>query len=89
MNCFLLAGRYTLLDQSALVELLPLCQAKSISIIIGGVFNSGILANPREHATYNYQPADRSIVDRALRISHACLEFSVARDLRMVQSADG
>jgi D-threo-aldose 1-dehydrogenase len=77
MNCFLMAGRYTLLDQSALVELLPLCQARGISIIIGGVFNSGILANPRGHATYNYQPAERSIVERALRIEAVCERHGV------------
>lgn len=77
MNCFLMAGRYTLLDQSALVELLPTCEARGISIIIGGVFNSGILANPGEHATYNYQPAERSIVDRALRIEAICQRHGV------------
>jgi D-threo-aldose 1-dehydrogenase len=45
-DCFLLAGRYTLLDQSALVELLPLCVDRGISIIAGGVYNSGILSHP-------------------------------------------
>jgi D-threo-aldose 1-dehydrogenase len=77
MNCFLLAGRYTLLDHGALDELLPLCQSRGISIIIGGVFNSGILANPRQQATYNYQPADRSIVERALRIEAVCQRHGV------------
>ncbi len=46
LDCFLLAGRYTLLDQSALAELLPLCQARGIAVIAGGVFNSGILCHP-------------------------------------------
>jgi D-threo-aldose 1-dehydrogenase len=45
-DCFLLAGRYTLLDQGALDELLPLCERKGISIIAGGVYNSGILSHP-------------------------------------------
>lgn len=45
-DCFLLAGRYTLLDQSALKELLPLCEEQKIAIINGGVYNSGILCNP-------------------------------------------
>jgi len=85
MNCFLLAGRYTLLDQSALAELLPLCEAKSIRVIIGGVFNSGILANPSEHATYNYQPAERSIVDRALRIEAICQRHGVPLAAAAVQ----
>jgi D-threo-aldose 1-dehydrogenase len=85
MNCFLMAGRYTLLNQSAFDELLPLCLDKGISIIIGGVFNSGILANPREHATYNYQPAERSIVDRALRIEAVCLRHGVPIGAAAVQ----
>lgn len=45
-DCFLLAGRYTLLDQSALHKLLPICEEKGIAIINGGVYNSGILCNP-------------------------------------------
>jgi len=77
MDCFLMAGRYTLLDQTALDELLPLCAARNISVVIGGVFNSGILANPREHATYNYQPAERSVVERALRIDRVCARHGV------------
>jgi D-threo-aldose 1-dehydrogenase len=47
-DCFLLAGRYTLLDQSALAELLPLCLERGIAVILGGLFNSGILADPRQ-----------------------------------------
>ena len=57
MDCFLLAGRYTLLEQGALDELLPLCQQKHISVIIGGVYNSGILADPSPGATFDYDPA--------------------------------
>ncbi len=45
-DCFLLAGRYSLLDQSALPELLPVCERNNISLIIGGVYNSGILSHP-------------------------------------------
>src|SRR5205814_355269 len=56
-DCFLLAGRYTLLDQSGLDELLPLCRREGIAVIAGGVFNSGILADPRDGARYNYRPA--------------------------------
>ena len=56
-DCFLLAGRYTLLDRSAAASLLPLCEQKSISIIAGGVYNSGILADPREGAKFNYEDA--------------------------------
>lgn len=53
MDCFLLAGRYTLLDQAAWRELLPLCVEKGIAVIIGGVYNSGILTDPRPGATFN------------------------------------
>ncbi len=56
-DCFLLAGRYTLLDQSGLADLLPLCAARGISVIAGGVYNSGLLADPRPGATYDYAPA--------------------------------
>lgn len=45
-DCFLLAGRYSLLDQSALPTLLPLCERQNISLIVGGVYNSGILSHP-------------------------------------------
>lgn len=55
-DCFLLAGRYTLLDQSALHELLPLCEERGIAIIAGGVHNSGILADPGRQPTYDYNP---------------------------------
>ena len=57
-DCFLVAGRYTLLDQSALAEFLPLCQEKGISVILGGPYNSGILASDLSaDATYQYAKA--------------------------------
>ncbi len=76
-DCFLLAGRYTLLDQSGLDELLPLCQAEGISIIAGGVFNSGVLAGPAPGARYNYVPAPPEIVERARRIASVCERHGV------------
>jgi D-threo-aldose 1-dehydrogenase len=71
-DCFLVAGRYTLLDQAALGELLPLCVEKRIAVIIGGVFNSGILTDPRPGATFNYRPAEAHWVEKALRIRVVC-----------------
>ena len=71
-DCFLLAGRYTLLDQSALVELLPLCRERGIAVILGGVFNSGILADPRPGATYDYSVAPPELVERARRLAAVC-----------------
>jgi D-threo-aldose 1-dehydrogenase len=61
-ECFLLAGRYTLLEQEALDSFLPLCEARGIGIILGGPFNSGILATgPVAGARYNYSPAPPEI----------------------------
>src|SRR4029077_5796291 len=56
MEVLLGAGRYTLLDQGALDELLPACVERSTSIVIGGVMNSGLLANPSPSSYFNYAP---------------------------------
>lgn len=62
IDCILLAGRYTLLDRSAVAELLPLCEKKRTSLIVGGVFNSGILATgPVEGAHFDYMPATEEV----------------------------
>lgn len=71
-DCFLIAGRYTLLDQSALEDLLPLCADSNISVIAGGVFNSGILAEPGPGARFDYLPATAECVERAVRIQTVC-----------------
>jgi D-threo-aldose 1-dehydrogenase len=64
----LLAGRYTLLEQEGLTELLPEAAARGRSVVIGGVFNSGLLTAPRPGATYDYAPAPQPVLDRALRL---------------------
>lgn len=65
LDCILLAGRYTLLDRSAVAKLLPLCEAKGTSLVIGGVFNSGILATgPVEGAHFDYMPATADIAGK-------------------------
>ncbi len=72
-DCFLLAGRYTLLDHSALPEFLPLCQEKNISVIIGGPYNSGILASDlTETATFNYLPASAQVLEQARLCKAVC-----------------
>ena len=77
-DCFLLAGRYTLLDYSALYEFLPLCESKGISVILGGPFNSGILASDlRSPTTYFYQDASENIIEKAKRIKNICDLYSV------------
>ena len=68
-DCFLLAGRYTLLDQSSLAELMPVCLEKNVSLVLGGPYNSGILASDLgPGATYNYESAPVEIIERARRI---------------------
>lgn len=65
LDCILLASRYSLLDRSAEAELLPLCRERRTSLIVGGVFNSGILATgPVEGAHFDYLPATKDILDR-------------------------
>jgi D-threo-aldose 1-dehydrogenase len=77
-DCFLLAGRYTLLDQSALPELLPLCLERSISIILGGPYNSGILATGSAGGGhYNYQEVPPEILEKTRRIEAVCSRHGV------------
>lgn len=76
-DCFLLAGRYTLLEQGGL-PLLELCRERNIAVFLGGVFNSGILATGPDHdPRYNYAAAPPEIVERARRIEAVCLSFDV------------
>ncbi len=76
-DCFLLAGRYTLLEQGAL-EFLDLCASRSISVFLGGVFNSGILARGSQAgAPYNYEAAPPEILDRVRRIQAVCEHHQV------------
>jgi len=79
IDVVLLAGRYTLLDQSSLDVLLPLCVARGVSVVIGGVFNSGLLATatPRPDATYDYAPGSAEVVERARRIAAVCARHDV------------
>ncbi len=77
-DCFLLAGRYTLLEQVALDSFLPLCEAQNIGIMLGGPYNSGILATGAvPGAKYNYKPAPPEIMDRVSRIEAVCKRHGV------------
>jgi D-threo-aldose 1-dehydrogenase len=83
-DLFLLAGRYTLLEQEALDTFLPLCTARGVGIVVGGPYNSGILATgPRPGAFYNYDPAPPAILDRVARIEAVC----TAHGVRLVDAA--
>jgi D-threo-aldose 1-dehydrogenase len=83
-DLFLLAGRYTLLEQEALETFLPLCERRGIGIVLGGPYNSGILASgPRPGANYNYDPAPQDILDRVARIEAVCTRH----DVRLIEAA--
>jgi len=77
-DCFLLAGRYTLLEQGALDEFLPFCHDSKIGVIIGGAFNSGILASgPTKGAKYNYADAPLDVLERARKVKEVCDVYGV------------
>ena len=77
-DCLLMAGRYSLLEQPALAEVLPLAAQKNVGVMLGGVFNSGILATgPVEGARYNYTPAPPEILDKVRRIERVCASHGV------------
>jgi D-threo-aldose 1-dehydrogenase len=83
LDLLLLAGRYTLLDQTALPELLPLCVKRGTRVAIGGPYNSGILATGARPADgrapyFNYAPAADSIIARAAAIEDLCLAHGVS-----------
>jgi D-threo-aldose 1-dehydrogenase len=84
-DCFLLAGRYTLLDQVALRELLPVCLERGVAIIAGGVYNSGILANPKPGAHYDYVVAPAALIERAQRIGAVCARHGVPLKAAAIQ----
>ena len=82
LDVILLAGRYTLADQSALAELLPECERRGVAIVLGGPFNSGILAtgaHPRDGSQpyFNYVPAPAAIIERVAAIERICAQFAV------------
>jgi D-threo-aldose 1-dehydrogenase len=84
-DVFLVAGRYTLLDQGALTELLPTCIERNVAVVIGGVMNSGILASPGHGARFNYKPAPAEIVVRARRIAAVCDRHGVPLKAAAIQ----
>jgi D-threo-aldose 1-dehydrogenase len=74
LDCVLVAGRYTLLDDSAAASLFPLCRSRGVAVLAGGVFNSGILAGGDR---YDYAPAAPGVLARARRIEGACARHGV------------
>jgi D-threo-aldose 1-dehydrogenase len=77
-DCFMLAGRYTLLDQSAAPELMPACRARGVRLVLAGAYNSGILATGAvAGARFDYQAADADTLQRVRRIEAVCRSFAV------------
>ena len=77
-DCLLVAGRYTLIDHTGLRELLPICERRGISVIIGGPYNSGILATgARPGATYNYVEAEPAVMEKVASIEAVCARHQI------------
>ena len=89
VNCFLLAGRYTLLEQTSL-EFLKLCREKNIGIILGGVYNSGILVSDLQPgASYNYEVAPPEILERARKLGAVCRRYNIPLNIAAIQFVYG
>jgi D-threo-aldose 1-dehydrogenase len=84
-DLFLLAGRYTLLEQGALSTFLPLCEQRGIAVIAGGAFNSGLLADPNPGTHYNYLPAPQPLIERARRLQAVCARHGVPLKAAAIQ----
>jgi aryl-alcohol dehydrogenase-like predicted oxidoreductase len=87
IDVVLLAGRYTILEQGALDELLPACLERGVGVFAAGVMNSGVLANPGAGSRFNYTPAPPAIVERARRIGEVCARHDVPLRAAAVQFA--
>jgi D-threo-aldose 1-dehydrogenase len=77
LDVVLVAGRYTLLDQSALDALLPACVERDVAVVIGGVFNSGILADPSPGSRFDYVPASADVHARVGQLQEICRRHGV------------
>lgn len=90
LDIILLAGRYTLLDPQAESELIGLCQRRSVSLLLGGVFNTGILATGAvPGALFQYRPADEAMLEKTRQIAAVCAEFGVPLPAAALQFAKG
>jgi D-threo-aldose 1-dehydrogenase len=77
VDCVLLANTYSLLDQTALLDALPTCARRGISVIVGGVFNGGVLANPQSGASYSAFPPPPGALERARAVEAVCRAHGV------------
>lgn len=85
VDVLMLAGRYTLFDQDGLTELLPMCDARGISVLAAGVMNSGILTGAASVARLDYRPAPPAAVERARRLAAVCARHGVELKTAAIQ----
>lgn len=78
VDIVLIAGRFSILDQSAKEDLLPVALDRNVDIIAAGVFNSGLLANPKTGSTFDYLPASNDLLNKVLEIQNLASEFGVS-----------
>ncbi len=84
-DCFLIAGRYTMLDQSAVDEVMPLCLAKNIAVIIGSPYNTGILHDPKPDSTFDFVQAPPELIEKAQKLKAICGKYNVPLPAAAIQ----
>lgn len=77
LDCILIAGRCSLLDATAVQSLLPECARRGVAALVGGVFGSGVLADPHPGVHYDYAPASGEVIERAARLRAICGRYGV------------
>lgn len=88
LDAFLIAGRYTLLDHAGARPLVEACRHRGASLVVGGIFNSGILATgPAPGALFDYKPASAEILSRTAQIQAVCVEFNIPLPTAAMQFA--
>ena len=85
LDIILIAGKFSLLDQSAQEKLFKECKRKNTAVVIGGVYNSGILANPVSGATFDYSPASEELITKAQQIKHLLADFHIPLTAAAIQ----
>ena len=85
LDVILIAGRYSLLDQSAQEVLFKECLKKQTGVMVGGVYNSGVLANPTPESTYNYVPVTPEILSKVRQIQALLLDFDISLTAAAIQ----
>lgn len=77
VDIVLIAGRYSIIDQTAAHDLMPAAAKHGAAIVVGGVFNSGVFMNPSPESFFNYEPAPQNIIEKVLAVHEICREFDV------------